>query len=47
MPPGPGYYPEPPAGHRSGYPPDWGRDRDYEYRREYDRRAPPPSSGNT
>lgn len=32
------------------YPPgsssDWGRDRDFEYRREYDRRAPPPSGAS-
>lgn len=29
------------------YPPgsssDWGRERDFDYRRDYDRRAPPPS----
>lgn len=22
---------------------DWGRERDFDYRRDYDRRAPPPS----
>lgn len=32
------------------YPPgsssDWGRERDFEYRRDYDRRAPPPSGAS-
>lgn len=49
------YYPAEagPANANSGnaaayrYPPgsssDWGRERDFEYRRDYDRRAPPPS----
>lgn len=52
----PNYYPDgpssaPPTGYRERYPSgsEWNRDRDYmDYRtREYDRRAPPPPSGNT
>lgn len=46
----PPYYP-PDGGnagaYRERYPPgssDWTREREFEYRRDYDRRAPPPSS---
>lgn len=46
-PPETGSIPANSSGAAYRYPPgsssDWGRERDFDYRRDYDRRAPPPS----
>lgn len=52
---GPGYFPDGPSGpaptgYRDRYTSsgEWNREREYmDYRRDFDRRAPPSSSGNT
>lgn len=48
MPPNAPYYPAETTPHRERYAADWNRDRDYlDYRRDYERRPPPPPSGNS